>query len=61
MSLAAFEILLHAPNRHQCLTLVCCYVWISYAKRVHLNSSYTFVGVSCRSQVFGLHNISLKY
>ncbi len=48
--------LLHALT-WQCLTSVCCYVLISYAERVCLNSSTTSVGVSCRSQVFGLRNI----
>lgn len=44
-----------SSNRHQCLASVCCYVFIC------LNSSDTSVGVSCRSQMFALCNIPLKY
>lgn len=57
----AVAALLSALDRHQCLTSVCCYVFISHAEHVCLNSSDTSVGVSCRSQIFALCNIPLKY
>lgn len=61
ISVAAFARLLLPPNWHQCIMSVCCFVLIRSAVHVYLNSSDTSVGVCCRSQIFVLRNIPLKY